>query len=170
MIGKLKKEIVKGLNSYTGLEVVDTDNNHRRPRKPFYSYKIMSIKTNASGEGNYSEDFPPSSDSRYKHDYREKVELQPQVVISLNCYSADIAECLEKTYLAWDYFKHGGRDLLALDNIIVVRTEDISDRTIVFGDRYEYRYGFDVELRFLHEIERVRPTIEKYKFNRGDNK
>nr|WP_072537073.1 hypothetical protein [Anaerococcus mediterraneensis] len=170
MIGKLKKEIVKGLNSYTGLEVVDTDNNYRRPERPFYSYKIMSIKTNVSGEGNYSEDFPKSLDERFKHDYKEMVELQPQVVISFNCYSDDIAECMDKIYLAWDYFKHGGRGELALENIVVVRVEDITDRTIVFGDRYEYRYGFDVELRFLHEIERIRPTIETYKFKKGNNK
>lgn len=166
MIGKLKEEIVRGVNKYTGLRVVDTDNNFRRPNKPFFSYKIMSIKTNANGEGNYSEDFPKSLKSEFKHDYREKVELQPQVVISFNCYSDDIGECLEKIYLAWDYFKHGGNDLLALENIVVVRVEDISDRTIVFGDRYEYRYGFDVELRFLHQIERIRPTIETYKFKK----
>lgn len=170
MIGKLKEEIVRGVNKYTGLRVVDTDNNFRRPNKPFYSYKITSIKTNASGEGNYSSDFPKSLKSQFKHDYREKVELQPQVVISFNCYSDDIAECLEKTYKAWDYFKHGGNDLLALKNFVVVRVEDISDRTIVFGDRYEYRYGFDVELRFLHQIERIRPTIETYKFKKGNNK
>ena len=169
MIGKLKKEIVSGLHAYTGLKVVDTDNNHRRPERPFYSYKIMSIKTNANGEGNYSADFPTSLKSEFKHDYREKVELQPQVVISINCYSTDNAECLEKTYQAWDYFKHGGNDLLALDNIIVVRTEEITDRTVVLGDRYEYRYGFDVELRFLHEIERRRETIETYKFKRGND-
>lgn len=168
MIGKLKEKIVKGLHAYTGLEVVDTDNNYKRPDKPFYSYKITSIKTNANGEGNYSEDFPESLDERFKHDYREKVELQPQVVISFNCYSDDIAECLEKTYKAWDYFKHGGNDLLALDNIIVVRTEEITDRTVILGDKYEYRYGFDVELRFLHEIERRRETIEEYEFKRGN--
>ncbi len=170
MIGKLKEEIVKGLHAYTGLRVVDTDNNFRRPNKPFFSYKITSIKTNANGEGNYSADFPKSLKSEFKHDYREKVELQPQVVISFNCYSDDIAECMDKIYQAWDYFKHGGNDLLALENIVVVRVEDISDRTIVFGDRYEYRYGFDVELRFLHEIERIRPTIETYKFKKGNNK
>lgn len=169
MIGKLKKEIVKGLHAYTGLYVVDTDNNNRRVKKPFYSYKIIQIKTNISGEGNYSSDFPKSLDERFKYDYREKVELQPQVVISFNCYSDDIGECLEKTYQAWDYFKHGGNDLLALKNFVVVRTEDITDRTVVLGDRYEYRYGFDVELRFLHEIERRRNTIEEYKFNKGEN-
>src|SRR5574344_1359432 len=169
MIGKLKKEIVKGLHAYTGLEVVDTDNNYRRPKKPFYSYKITSIKTNANGEGNYSEDFPKSLKSEFKHDYRETVKLQPQVVISISCYSSDIAECLEKTYKAWDYFKHGGNDKLALDNIIVVRTEEITDRTVILGDRYEYRYGFDVELRFLHGIERRRETIEEYKFKKGND-
>lgn len=169
MIGKLKEEIVSGLHAYTGLKVVDTDNNHNRPERPFYSYKITSIKTNASGEGNYSSDFPASLKSEFKYDYREKVELQPQVVISFNCYSDDIAECMDKIYQAWDYFKHGGNDLLALDNIIVVRTEDITDRTVVLGDRYEYRYGFDVELRFLHEIERRRETIETYKFKRGND-
>ena len=161
MIGKLKEEIVKGLHAYTGLKVVDTDNNHNRPERPFYSYKITSIKTN------YSSDFPTSLKSEFKYDYREKVELQPQVVISISCYSSDVAECLEKTYQARDYFKHGGNDLLALDNIVVVRTEEITDRTVVLGDRYEYRYGFDVELRFLHEIERRRETIEEYKFKRG---
>ena len=88
-------------------------------------------------------------------------------MISFNCYSDDIAECLDKIYKAWDYFKHGGNDLLALDNIVVVRVEDITDRTIALGDRYEYRYGFDVEFRFLHEIERRRETIEKYKFKKG---
>ena len=170
MIGKLKEEIVRGVNKHTGLRVVDTDNNFRRPNKPFFSYKITSIKTNANGEGNYSSDFPKSLKSQFKHDYRENVELQPQVVISFNCYSDDIEVCLEKIYQAWDYFKHGGNDELALENIVVVRVEDITDRTLVIGDRYEYRYGFDAELRFLHKIERIRPTIETYKFKKGNNK
>lgn len=166
MIGKLKERIIKGVHAYTGLEVVDTDNNHRRPKRPFYSYKITSIKTNASGRGNYSQDFPKSLDSRFKYDYREKVELHPQVMISFSCYSEDIAVCMDKIYQAWDYFKHIESDYLVQDNIVVVGVGDIMDRTIVLGDRYEYRYGFDVEFRFLHEIERRRETIEKYKFRR----
>nr|DAL26898.1 MAG TPA_asm: tail completion protein [Caudoviricetes sp.] len=169
MIGKLKDLITNGIFAYTGRLAIDTDNNNPRPDYPYYSYKITSIKTNANGEGNYIDSFPESTEEGFKHDYVESVELQPQVIVSFNAYSQDIAECINKISQAWDYFKHAGKKRFADENIVIVRVMNITDRTVVMGERYEYRYGFDVEFRILHTIERRSETIEEFKFNKKGN-
>ena len=169
MIGELKKLITNGIFAYTGKLAIDTDNDNPRPDYPYYSFKIISIKTNAGGEGNYTYSFPKSLDERFKYDYMETVDLQPQVVVSFNAYSRDISQCMDEITKAWDYFKHIGVPDYMNNNIAVVRVGTINDRTIVMGEKYEYRYGFDVEFRILHTIERRSETIEKYKFNRKGN-
>lgn len=166
-IKELKEIICKGIFKETGLLVVDTDNNYRRPKYPFYSLKFTSILKNSGEAGNIYESFPKSLDSRFKHDYQEELELQPKVVMSFNAYSKDTLEAMTIIQKAYDYFRFRGEPEINEANIVVVDVGDIQDRTIFLGDYYEYRYGFDVEFRMIHTIERRSETIESYKFKKG---
>ena len=47
-------------------------------------------------------------------------------------------------------------------NVVIVKTHNITDRTILDVDEYEYRYGFDVRIRYLKEIERTDATIKSW--------
>lgn len=140
----------------TGLFVVDTDNNHKKPKYPFYSYKITSfILDNNQAGAMHLED--------KEDDIRQSMVLDSKLIISFNAYSDKVPEAYSKALKAWELFKFRGKEKLRLENIVVVTTGDIQDRTIYIADKYEYRYGFDIELRLIHEIDRTLEEIKTYK-------
>lgn len=167
MIMTIRELIVTGLKGYTGLQAIDTDSNIRRPTYPFYSFKFISLLQDDDGEGNYYHDFPTSLDSRFKYDYREIFSHQPYYVLSFAAYSDSLIECQDAIQRAWDWFKHVSYQDFKDKNLVVVEVGNITDRTVFKDVAFEYRYGFDVRIRRLHEIERRTETIESYKINKG---
>lgn len=167
MIMTIREVIVSGLKGYTGLQTIDTDSNIRRPNYPFYSFKFTTLLQKDKGEGNFLNDFPKSLDPKFKYDFRETYQHQPYYVISFNAYSDNLIECQDKIQRAWDWFKQAGYQDFKDKNYVVVDVGNISDRSVFKDVTFEYRYGFDVRVRYLHEIERRSETIESYKINRG---
>lgn len=165
MIKKLRKTLIKGIADETGLLVVQTDNNFKKPKYPYYSYKFTTMRQNTGEGGVYKEDFDKSLDARFKYDVVTTLEFQPKVIMSFNCYSDDEFEVEDYILKAWEWFKLKGRRILSDENIVVVEVGDITDRTVFLVDNYEYRKGFDVEFRVLHEFSDRSETIENYKIN-----
>lgn len=158
------------LFDHTKRIVVDTDNITEKPDYPFYSIKAITIRQDAGEAGNYSADFVKSLDERFKYDYLERLETQPNAVISVNAYGKDNTTASNAAMDAFGFFKFAGRLKLEKENYIVVDITDIQDRTILNVDNYEYRYGFDVRIRYVHSIERRTETIETYKIKKGGRK
>lgn len=158
------------LFDHTKRIVVDTDNIKEKPDYPFYSIKAITIRQDAGEAGNYSADFVKSLDERFKYDYLERLETQPNAVISVNAYDKDGVRAAAAAMDAFGFFKFAGRMKLEKENYIVVDVMNIEDRTVLNIDNYEYRYGFDVRIRYVHGIERRTETIETYKIRKGDNK
>lgn len=165
MIKTLRQLVVKGMYEDTGLVVVDTDNSHKKPPYPFYSFKFMTLRQNVGEDGVESRHFEPSLNPNFKHDYIEEITFQPKVIMSFNAYADDIVACQEWAYKAWEWFRFQSRQLFAENNIKVVIVGNMTDRSIYIADYYEYRVGFDVEFRIVHRIENRTETIEHYKFN-----
>lgn len=166
-IQQIKNTIIKGLYQHTKLLVIDTDNNNKKPKHPYYSYKITTIRKNSKEKGNYSYRFEKSENPNFRNDYVEELSFQPSMVMSVNCYSLDIAECQDNILEAWEWFKLKGKLYLSNNNLVVVDVGDIQDRTVALVDNYEYRYGFDVNIRYLHEFDTRLETIEEAKLKGG---
>lgn len=165
MIKKLRDTFVKNLHEDTGLLVVDTDSNHKKPMYPYYSYKFTTLRQNVGEGGALREDFDTSTDPKFKYDVVNTLEFQPKVVMSFNAYSDDLIDCQDAILKAWEWFRFRGRRLLSYENIVVVDVGDIQDRTVHLVGAYEYRQGFDVEFRVLHRMTDRSETIESYKIN-----
>lgn len=163
MIKKLRETFIKELNKETNLLIVQTDNNFKKPKYPYYSYKFTTMRQNVGEGGVYKENFDESLDLRFKHDVVTTLEFQPKIIMSFNCYSNDDFEAEDKILKAWEWFKLKGRRILSEENIVVVDVGDITDRTVFLVDNYEYRKGFDVEFRVLHKFSDRSETIETYK-------
>ena len=161
MIQTIRNVIVSGISKDTSLLVVDTDNSHKKPPYPYYSYKFTTLRKNSNEAGNLNYYFEKSTDERFRNDYIEELSFQPSVVISFNSYSKDIVQCQENILKAWEWFKLKGKQELANNNLVVVDLSNIQDRTIQIADFYEYRQGFDVEIRYLHKFDRRLETIEE---------
>lgn len=167
LIKYLKNLIVKGIHEDTGLLAVDTDNNNKKPKYPFYSFKFITPIMNIGEGGVLSRDFDKSLNPKFKYDYIEKLELQPKAVVSFNSYDKDVDGSFEVCLKAWEYFRHRSKYYFRDNNVVVVNVGNITDRTVFIGEAYEYRHGFDVEFRILHEIENRIETIEEYSFKKG---
>lgn len=165
MIKRLRETFIKELSKETNLLIVQTDNNFKKPKYPYYSYKFTTTRQNVGEGGVYRYDFDKSLDDRFKYDVINHVEFQPKVIMSFNCYSNDDFEAEDYILKAWEWFRLKGRRILSYENIVVVNVGDIADRTIFLEDSYEYRKGFDVEFRVLHQFSDRSETIETYKIN-----
>lgn len=167
MIKKLRETFVKELNEETNLLVVQTDSNHKKPKYPYYSYKFITLRQNTGEGGVLKESFESSLNQNFKYDVVSTLEFQPKSIMSFNAYSDDLEECEEAAIKAWEWFRFKGRRILSYANYIVVNVGNITDRTALLGEAYEYRYGFDVEFRLVQEIKDRTETIESYKIEGG---
>lgn len=165
MIKKLRETFIRELSKETNLLIVQTDNNFKKPKYPYYSYKFITLRQNVGEAGVYKESFDKSLDSRFKYDVVNTLEFQPKAIMSFNCYSDDEFEVEDYILKAWEWFKLKGRRILSNENIVVVDVGDIADRTVFLVDNYEYRKGFDVEFRVLHEFSDRNETIEEHIIN-----
>lgn len=167
---KLIDVIKDELFQHTKRVVVDTDNNNKKPKMPFYSAKMLTSRQNAGEEGNYLHEFVDSEDKEFKYDYLEILESQPNAIISIMAYDKTPTGAMAAAYDAYSFFRFTKRYRLKEQGYIVVDITDIQDRTVLNIDNYEYRYGFDVRIRYVEKLYSRAANIEKYKVERGDNR
>lgn len=139
-----RNKLVDLLHQHIIRPVIPNDTTARRPSYPYLDYSITTVN-NSSGEGNYS-----------FNNGVERVDLQKEMAVSINSYSRDETEAYELVKKAWDFFKI----YVDKDNLTVFRQQEITNRTILEIDKYEWRYGFDVFIRFSDAIEKEVESIE----------
>lgn len=156
---KIRDDIVKGLQSFLQVPVVPTDNNAKKPKYPFLSYKFTTIYRSQGGY-NIIHSPVPSKNPDFEFDIEITRQEQPEMILSISTYSLDDAESCSLALTAKNWFVHHGYDFLKSKNIIVVDVTPIQDRTILIVDNYEQRLGFDVTLRITDEQKRIIEGIE----------
>lgn len=155
MITKLKNFLTSNINKETELVVVNTDNDKPKPPYPFVSYKITSSQMQDGGQGYIY------NDELENGDVKEYLTLERKLVISFQVYATDIDEALEKCIDVWSFIRFSRFELRDL-GFVIHDLGTIQDRTVVLGNHYEYRQGFDLTLRYNHIIERTVEPIEKW--------
>lgn len=156
---QVRNDIVKGLQGFLRAPVVPTDNNAKKPKYPFLSYKFTTIYR-PQGSHNITYSPVPSRDPNFEFDIEITRQEQPQIILSISTYSLDDAESCSLALNAKNWFIHHGYEFLKSKNIIVVDVTPIQDRTILIVDNYEQRMGFDVILRVTDEQKRAIEGIE----------
>lgn len=168
---EIKNTIVKLLHEYTNRPVVMLSQAHERPHKdnktdyPFIGFSINTIKKDRE-MGSVYEELKKSDNIRFEYDVVKKRVFQSQCVFSFSAYASTRAQAQNLAQRAWDFFKHAG--YLSLENITVIECTDIQSRDAFEVDGYERRAGFDVRIRFVHNIDLIVETIEENKINRKD--
>lgn len=154
----IRNTIIKELHNYIQKPIIPNSNTQNRPNYPFCDYSIIALVSSGE-EGNYS--FGDSGE-----DILSTVELQTKMPMSFNAYSDNEVDAYNLAKNMWNYFKHIGEMPLSLKHITIVDVMDIQNRTILEIDKYEYRYGFDVIVRYKESIERTDLTIQDYSIER----
>lgn len=148
-------KIVKYMHNYMNLPITPSNTVITKPKYPYITYDMLATSDEGNTFGNieYRED---------GENMQEVKILEPEGMISFTSHSKTMFEALEVAQTAWNYLNHIGYDDLALENVVIVKTHNITDRTILDVDAYEYRYGFDVRVRYSNIIERKDKTIDKW--------
>jgi hypothetical protein len=144
-IEKIRK-FIKALSEILNIKFIRSEQSGQRPAYPFMSYKILSsdggiaqetIETNELIAGN--------GNQVLKKQVRESV-----LVVSLNFVSDEkgyenLISLAEEAYVWIDSL--AGFETAEETGIGVSVVNYIQDRTVFFETEYEYRFGFDFEVR-----------------------
>ena len=136
---KKRDTIVNLLKAHTGVEVVLANQAAHIPPYPYISFTITTPMT--ANNGTYG---------RYNDGFDRKPVNQ---IWSITSQAQTLDEAQETAQKAHDFFDRG-YEVLAEDEIVVVRLGDITSRDNFLTTEYEYRCGFDVTFGLMNEIER----------------
>ncbi|MCM3488781.1 hypothetical protein M3689_05600 [Alkalihalophilus marmarensis] len=145
-----------GIWTDLGLFFVDIETEEERPELPFVSRKFTSpyihqpVSVTRTGDGDAM---------------TSKQSSQPKMTLSLTVYAESRDEALALCMKVKEWFTFVGEEYLASQDIVVVRAENVQDRTILLETDYEYRCGFDVVLRVTHEMTRTDDFAETIGLN-----
>lgn len=146
----------------TGILMVQAEQEGARvPPLPYGVYKATSPYIKGKGRGNTS----------YTGDAVSAQEIfteQPLMTISSNLFAQSGDEAMNLAMRLHEWFLFAGSDYL-LDNSIAVRSlGNVENRTTHLVDHYEYKYGFDVQLRTEKTLVKEIDWIEKVQITGGE--
>jgi len=140
------RAFIKALSAHIGIGFIRSEQSGERPAYPFMSYKILS-----SDAGTAQEMIETTVDESFEDDTIVKRSVrESKIVISLNFFSD------EKGY--GDLFNIADEAYSWIDSLAGLEAADeigigvsvvgyIQDRTVFFETEYEYKFGFDFEVR-----------------------
>lgn len=161
-----RNKMIFSLYEYLGILPVPQDRIPTKPEYPYVTYKFIVPYNQFEHQGNYINELVPSDNHLFEYDIEERLELQPQMTLSINVYCKgkgdDQMIAYETAKKAMDWFKHTGYQILSDMNVVVVDITAFGDRSILITDSFEVRYGFDVIMRTTDTIKRRIANIEEY--------
>ena len=169
---QVKNLIATEINRVFSEQFVEAEQVHKKPTYPFATFQVLI-----------------SHISEYEHDNIElrnydsgtgnvdKFQLeQPQMTMTINAYSRapgnshqidnSIEQATDLAQRLKDWFDFQGDLFLNANGIVVVESEDITQRDLLIIDNYERRYGFDVRIRYVKETSYNIETIENFNVER----
>lgn len=156
----IRNGLVSGLYQHLQVPVVPTDTNQPKPPYPFVSYKFTTLYRPDAAVMTRSP--VPSTDPDFEQDIEYTLKEQLQMVLSISTYSEDEVEAYGLALQVQAWFKLQGYRYLKENNLIVVKTTALQDRTMLIVDNFEKRIGFDVTLRTYSEQKGRVESIEIY--------
>ncbi|RYI25197.1 hypothetical protein EVU96_24850 [Bacillus infantis] len=149
------KQIIARIKSDTGISIVQANSNGApKPPLPYGVYNITSPYIKGVGR----EDLSVYEDENGL--YQKRTE-QYRVTLSFNLYGNSNETTIDLALKVRKWFLFLGQDFIEEQNIAVTDIGNIENRTTFLVDSYEYKQGFDVQLRLTDEQVRVVDWIEK---------
>lgn len=148
------KEMIARIKQDTGIMVVKGNTTAPQPAMPYGVYNITSpyIK---SGERGVITQFTDTTGI-----YEKRTE-QSKFTISFSIFAETVEATMESAVKVHQWFLFLGQSFIQDKNLAVVTVGTIEDRTTFIVDDYEYKHGFDVQLRETNEqIRLLSETIE----------
>jgi hypothetical protein len=145
MIDIIKNIIAKAYQD-TGLRIIQANTTAPKPPLPYAVYNITAPYVKDRGQPNVT-----------ARDEGEELYLQYEeqylVTISFNIYADKNESTIDWAMKLRQWFLFWGQDFLQENGIAVVNVGNIENRTTFLVDSYEYKHGFDVQLRMTQTAE-----------------
>lgn len=146
----------------TGILAIQADQEGAKvPPLPYAVYKVTSPYIKGRGRGNTAYLAGPDS-------LTEEYTEQPLMTVSLSVFAKSGHETIALAEKLHGWFLFGGIEYLQERGIVVARLENIENRTTHLVDHYEYKYGFDVQLRTERTLTKEVNWIETVQITGGE--
>jgi len=146
------KKIIGQLEQHTGITFVKADQEGAvQPPLPYALFKVTSpyIKERNAGFYNLYE----ADGVQY-----ERFQGEHLFTVSFNAFAKNQEEALAHAVKIHRWFLFHGESFVQDQGLAVVNVFNIENRTTHLVDHYEYKYGFDVQLRAAFEELKVLDT------------
>jgi hypothetical protein len=139
------KSLISRLYQDTGIRVIQANQTASQPPLPYGVYNITSPYIKGVGR----EDVSTFEDETGL--YLKRTE-QYKVTISFNLYAKDNETTIDLASQVRKWFLFMGEEFIQEQNIAIVEVGNTENRTTFLVDSYEYKHGFDVQLRLSEEL------------------
>ncbi|KHD86373.1 hypothetical protein NG54_03395 [Heyndrickxia ginsengihumi] len=145
------KDMIARINQDMWITIIKANTTNKPPPLPYAVYNITSPYIKERGQG-----------AQYTDDAGNEIRSeQYRQTISFNGYAEDAETTMELVFNLRQWFLFLGKSYLQENNFAVYQIGGIENRTTFLVDSYEYKYGFDVQLRTSYELARKNDeTIE----------
>ncbi|NNV04668.1 hypothetical protein [Brevibacillus sp. MCWH] len=145
MITAIKNMIAK-IKADTDITIIQANQTAPKPPLPYAVYNITAPYVKDRGQPNMT---PQERDGELYLNYEE----QYLTTISFNVYADKNETTIDNAIKLRQWFLFVGQEYLQDNGIAVVNVGNIENRTTFLVDSYEYKHGFDVQLRMTQNIE-----------------
>lgn len=156
MIGVIKSMIEK-IKADIGITVIQANQKGEIPPLPYAVYNITAPYVKDRGQPNVT---TRDADEELYLQYEE----QYLVTISFNIYADKNETTIGNAIKLRQWFLFVGQQYLQDNGIAVVNVGNIENRTAFLVDSYEYKHGFDVQLRMTQTAEMPTEWFNKVTF------
>lgn len=155
------KAINKQLRADTGINVIQANGEGKLPSLPYGTYNLTSPYIKGVGRENTV--FSVSGD-----ELQEKRTEQYKSTLSFNLYGTSNETAIDLAMQVREWFLFHGEEFLSDQNVAIVEVRNIENRTTFLVDSYEYKFGFDVQLRMMSELSRNIDYFDHVSVKKGD--
>jgi hypothetical protein len=142
------KTLISQIYKDTGIRVIQANQSAPTPPLPYATYNITSPYIKGTGR----------EDITYHENngelYQKRTE-QYRVTLSFNLYAANNETTIDLAYQVRKWFLFLAQEFIEEQNMTVANVGNIENRTTFLVDSYEYKHGFDVQLRLTDEQSRI---------------
>jgi len=140
-IEAIRKQIIQD----TGLLVIPANTGKAVPSLP---YAVMNVTSPYIAERGHPNETTYEDESGLYLKYDE----QYRSTLSFTIFAADNQTTMDKAKAIRHWFLFFGQEFIQEQNVAVVNVGNTEDRTTFLVDSYEYKHGFDVQLRLSDEL------------------
>lgn len=133
--------------------IIRANQGGKEPNHPFGSYLVTS-KDNQNY--NSRKEIANSDPTKYSEEYYRRENLN----VSLTLVGKEISKLYEIADKLYDYLNVISKDFQRENNIKIEPLNQIQDRTQFFDPEYEYRLGFDFQVRGIGVLQNTIDAVD----------